>query len=453
MIIWKGHEISQILGIAVETDFTGVSIDTRNIKPGDIFVAIKGNKQDGHAYVAEAFAKGAKLAIVSKPTVGRTVVVPDTLKTLEQIAEAARKRNHGQIIAITGSCGKTSTKTILGKVLGDYVSPGGLNNHWGVPLSMANMPADTKIGVFEVGMNHAGELDHLTSFVQPTITMITNVESVHIGNFANDAEQIAAAKSEIFNHVKSDCTAVLNQENRFYDYLFQVAKRKGIQRLVTFGAKPESTVRLLDWQQTPDRIEVRFAVNNAQHQFSLRAFGQHWVMNGLGVIAATHAAGVDIDKACQVLSNFELLPGRGQLVNLGKISILDESYNASPMAMGMALGNLGLYKGRKVAVLGDMGELGEVAEKEHLHLAELIAANKVSLVFTSGPLMEKLHDALPAPVKGLHNDDPAALGQELYPYLQPGDRLLIKGSRGNYGAHGRMHSALLSIMKLVEQET
>ena len=456
-MLWNSYEISEALGISLPDDigYTGISIDSRTIKPGDIFVAIKGGKQDGHEYVADAFSKGAKLAIVSTPTDGNTILVNNTLEALENIAAAARDRFDGKVIAITGSVGKTSTKTAVGMVLTDqgttYVSPGGFNNQWGVPLSVANLPRNFDYGVFEVGMNHTGEIDHLTKFIKPDIAVITNVENVHIANF-DHIEQIADAKAEIYNHVDNNCIAVLNNEHKFYNYLYKAATSKGLHRFVTFGSTPQSTVQLLNWEQLSNGLNVVVAIHHERYEFNLKAFGRHWVINGLGVIAVAHAAGINITKACESLSNFKLLPGRGDMLNIdtpnGALTIIDESYNSSPIAIESALTNLSIFPGRKIAVLGDMLELGESAESEHLRLKNLIKSNGIDLVFTSGPLMKKLYDALPEDLRGAHNDDPASLGNELFKHVKDGDHILIKGSRGNYGPRGRMHNTLENLIKL-----
>ncbi|MGH7115958.1 MAG: UDP-N-acetylmuramoyl-tripeptide--D-alanyl-D-alanine ligase, partial [Stellaceae bacterium] len=363
----------------------GVSIDTRSLAPGDLFVALRGPNHDGHDFVAAAFARGAVAAMVDRPLGGLPAGKPllrvgGTLAGLAALGEFARARGVARIVAVTGSVGKTGTKEALRLALGacgpTFASAGSLNNHWGVPLSLARMPSDAAYGVFELGMNHPGEIAALTRLVRPHIAVITTVEPVHLG-FFQSVEAIAEAKAEIFLGLEPGGVAVLNRDNPHYPRLAAAAERAGATEVIAFGADPGARVRLISCVLQPRGSTVEAAIDGLGLCFRLAAPGRHWVMNALAVLGAVIAAGGDPRRAAAALAHFEAMPGRGRRHQLawrgGTLTLIDESYNASPAAMAAALAVLGgtapVAGGRRVAVLGDMLELGDAAPRLHRELA------------------------------------------------------------------------------------
>jgi len=428
----------------------GVSIDSRSLARGDLFVAIKGIKSDGHDFVADALGKGAAAAAVSRalkriPADAPLLLVADTQKALEDLGRAARARSQATVIGVTGSVGKTGTKEALRHALerqGPTVaSLGSLNNHWGVPLSLARMPRDAKYGVFEMGMNHAGEIDALTQLVRPDVALITTVEPAHLGFFPS-VEAIADAKAEIFNGMGGRGAAVLNRDNPYYDRLAARAAAAGIARIVSFGAHEESSVRLVDCELHGCASSVTVSALGEVFDYSVALPGRHWVMNSLAVLAAVQAAGGDVVAAAAAMATLEPMAGRGRRFKIqvpgGEAVLIDESYNASPASMRAAIAVLAAMKpqngGRRIAVLGDMLELGADAARLHAELAQALDAAGVDLVFASGPEMRALYDALPARRRGGHAENAAETATMTAARLKPGDVVMVKGSHGS-----RMH--------------
>ena len=374
--LWTLGEIAKAaagttLGAAA-TPVSGCSIDSRSLARGDVFVAIRGPNRDGHAFVAAALEGGAACAIVdnSFPQADeqRLVRVGDTLEALNGLGRAARARARStKIIAVTGSAGKTGTKEALRLALGPsgsvHASAKSFNNHWGVPLSLANMPKDVRFGVFELGMNHAGEIDALTRLARPHIAIITTVAPVHLGYFRS-VEDIADAKAEIFRGLEARGTAVINRDSPYFQRLEDHALACGAT-IVGFGEAPEADARLLDVALGPDGSNVSAEILGETIAYRLGAPGRHLVQNSLAVLAAAKLAGADLASAAGALAGLEAQAGRGRrnvIATKPPIAIVDESYNANPASMRAALATLGLiprgeYR-RRVAVLGDMLELG-----------------------------------------------------------------------------------------------
>jgi UDP-N-acetylmuramoyl-tripeptide--D-alanyl-D-alanine ligase len=424
---------------------TGVSIDTRTLAAGDLFVAVRGPNFDGHDFVGAAWERGAAAAMVDREVPGVRAGVPllrvdDTLTGLCALSSAARKRSRTRIVAVTGSVGKTGTKEALRLALASagrvYASAGGLNNHWGAPLSLARLPPDADYGVFELGMNHAGEIASLTRLVRPHIALITTVEPAHLGFFPS-VEAIADAKAEIFIGLEPGGVAILNRDNPFYSRLAAAAMRAGADDVIGFGGHPDAPVRLVDCVLASRGSTVEASVFGRMLEFRLPIPGRHWVMNSLAVLAAATAADVDIARAAAALSQLEALPGRGRRHELawrgGTLTLIDESYNASPAAMCAALSVLGSTApglgARRVAVLGDMLELGAASERLHRELAEPLAAANVDRVFLVGEAMAALHQALPEGMRGGLWQSPEGSIPALFRFLQAGDVVTIKGSR------------------------
>lgn len=436
----------------------GVAIDSRAVSSGDLFVALRGPNFDGHDFVAPALRAGAAAAAVSRAPEGLParpplLVVGDTLKALNDLGRAGRARSKAGIVAVTGSVGKTGTKEALRHCLGRlghvYASAGSFNNLWGVPVSLARMPTDARFGVFEIGMNHAGEIRPLVRLVRPQVALITTVEAVH-SEFFPDIGAIADAKAEILEGVEPGGAAVLNRDNAMFDRLAARAKSLGIARVVSFGSRPGSTARLKGHTAFPGGSTVEAEIGGQRLNYTVGIAGAHWVMNSLAVVAVAHALGVDVAKVAAALAEIQPLKGRGQRHRVecgaGTFELIDDSYNASPASMRAAFQTLGASAagahGRRIAALGDMLELGERSRELHAALAADLVAAGVDLVFTAGPQMRVLHDQLPPALRGSHAAAAGDLIASLREALAGGDVVLVKGSNGS--RMGKVVEALLA---------
>ncbi len=345
--LWTGTEAAAATGGRNTRDWraTGASIDSRTTAKGDLFVAIEGPVFDGHQFVGAAFANGAAAGLVSAVPDALTEtsalhVVDDTMAALTALGAASRARTSARIAAVTGSAGKTGTKEALRHVLEAQgptsASRSSFNNHWGVPLSLARMPAETAFGIFEVGMNHAGEIEPLSRLIRPHVAIVTTVEAAHL-EFFDSVEAIADAKSEIFAGRASDGTAVLTRDNPHFDRLAGAAHRYGVANIVAFGAAPQSDVRLLDSTPADGHGEISASIGGRRVDYRLGVAGRHWVMNSLAVLAAVGALGADVEAAARSLAGFAELDGRGKShrITIGDaaITLIDESYNANPASM------------------------------------------------------------------------------------------------------------------------
>lgn len=445
--LWSAAEIAAATGGKATRDFAvqGVSIDSRSVERGDLFIALQGPSFDGHEFVASALQRGAAGALVHRrpqglPADAPLVEVADTMRGLEDLGRAARARTGARIAAVTGSVGKTSTKEALRAVLSQfgatYATVGNLNNQWGAPLSLARMPRDSRYGVFELGMNHAGEISPLSQMVRPQVAVITTVEPVHI-EFFDSVEGIADAKAEIFDGLEPNGTAVLPLDNPHFARLEVKAKRMGA-RILTFGTREDAWARLLDCTVHADGTQVSAEIGGKRLRYRLAALGLHQALNSLAVLAATFAFDLDLDQALPGFAGFEALKGRGKREALaipgGRIELIDEGYNASPASVGAALRLLGelptTYGGRRIVCLGDMRELGTRGPQLHRELAPQLEAAKVDLAFLVGPLMEGLYELLPAAMRGGHAANSEAMVPLLLAAIRPGDTVLIKGSLG-----------------------
>ena len=427
---------------------TGLSIDSRTVAPGEAYFAIKGDVHDGHDFVAAALKAGAALAVVEAAQRDKfasdapLLVVDDVLAGLVDLAQAARARLHAQVIAVTGSVGKTSTKEALRRVLSaqgeTHASAASFNNHWGVPLSLARCPATARFAIFEIGMNHAGEIDVLVRMVRPHVAIITTVEPVHLEFFAG-IEAIADAKAEIFAGVEPGGAVVLNRDNSQFARLQRRAKKLGIKRIVSFGADRKSDARLLDVSLHAACSAVHADILGHEVTYKLGMPGRHMAMNSLAVLAASSLAGADLALAALALSQIEPAAGRGVRRTLevvgGEATLIDESYNANPASMAAALNVLGQAvvgpQGRRIAVLGDMLELGPTSAELHRGLNEAVKANHIDLVYCCGPLMRNLWDALSTGKRGGYADSAASLEAQAVGAIRAGDAIMIKGSLGS----------------------
>jgi UDP-N-acetylmuramoyl-tripeptide--D-alanyl-D-alanine ligase len=424
---------------------TGISIDSRTVQPAEAFVAIRGDRFDGHDYAGTALAAGAALALVREgrePPGKRPLIVvkDDPLEALRRIGAAARARMKGGVVAVTGSVGKTGTKEMLRLALAavgpTHAPVGSFNNHWGVPLTLARMPAGTRFGVFEIGMNHAGEIRPLTKLVRPHAAIVTTVEPVHLAFFQSEAA-IAEAKAEIFEGLEPGGTAVLNRDNGWFHLLAQRARAHGAN-ILSFGEDPTADIRLERVSLREDGSSVRASLAGETVTYRLGAPGRHLVQNSLAVIAAAHAIGADLPQVMLALADFRAPKGRGERIPLvhpaGPFTLIDESYNANPASMRAALALLAQAqprgRGRRIAVLGDMLELGDDAPALHRNLAPAVEASGADLVFLAGPVMESLWRVLPEARRGAYADSAAALEPILLEAIGPGDVIMMKASLG-----------------------
>jgi UDP-N-acetylmuramoyl-tripeptide--D-alanyl-D-alanine ligase len=452
-MLWTSDEIVQATGgKLVGQPFTaaGVSIDTRSIERGDLFVAL-GGVRDGHAFVDQARGKGAVGALASQPVLGSAVMVDDTLQALERLGAAARDRApKARRGAVTGSVGKTSvTQAIMAglKLAGRaHASVKSYNNHIGVPLTLARMPADTERAVFEIGMNHADEIRPLTRMVRPHAAVVTTVGPVHTENFANGETGVAHAKAEVFEGLQPGGVAVLNADDRWFGLLKAEAEKVGAQ-VRTFGRAEGCDARLIDFQGPSLGKDGGHAVVQARFHgkgldFPILQTGVHWGLNSMAVLLMLEALDVDLGDGLAALGAFEPLEGRGAetVVNLAKggFTLIDESFNANPVSMASAIATLGARKmdsgrggGRKIVALTDMLELGPQAPAYHAALAEPLSDARVDLVFASGPLMKSLWDALPSTRRGGYAETAAELAPRVARTAEPGDVVMVKGSKGS----------------------
>ena len=411
-LLWTQSGIASATGgsIIKQFDIHGISIDSRAVEKGDLFVAIKA-RRDGHYFIKNAVQNGASAALVSwKPkNIPRgfpVIFVKNTEEALRKLAKAARSRTRAKVIAVTGSAGKTTTKDILGSLLSKvgetHLSQASFNNQWGVPLSVAQMPAETEYGVFEIGMNHSGEITPLVKIARPDIAIITTVGAGHIGNFSSE-EEIAAAKAEIFNGVKKGGTAIINRDNKHFEFLKAEAEKLEL-KVVTFGEHEDANIRLVSIKEEDQQSQIEVNIHGQILSFSSSLLGKHNALNISAVMAALAEMGVDTAEAAIALKDVLPTDGRGRKAELvtpsstGTFTLVDESYNANPLSMRAALENVKNIRpqgeGLKIAVLGEMKELGEHTEKLHTELKDIVQECGFDRIYLVGEATTALFDAL-----------------------------------------------------------
>jgi UDP-N-acetylmuramoyl-tripeptide--D-alanyl-D-alanine ligase len=441
--LWTSEEIVAATGGVLAGDpfaVAGVGVDSRAVEAGDLFVALAGAR-DGHDFIPDARARGATAALASRPMDGPAIVVGDTLEGLRRMGEAARVRaRKARRGAVTGSVGKTSVTQAVRAGLdraGDaHGSVKSYNNHIGVPLTLARMPAGVRRAIFEIGMNHAGEITPLSIMVRPHAVAITTVEAVHTENFPDGEAGVARAKAEILDGLEPGGLAILNGDNRWFDFLKAEARRRGA-RVRAFGRAKGSDAQLLRFAPAPGGASVEACIDARSVEFPIRQSAPHWGPMSLCALLMMRALDVDLETGLAALGAFEPLQGRGAERSVagprGRFTVIDESYNASPVSVVAALAGLGARasKGRRIVALTDMLELGADAPARHAALAEAVEAARVDLVFCAGPLMRALWDVLPPLRRGAWAPDAAALAPALTEAVGAGDVVMVKGSNAS----------------------
>ncbi|NKK65315.1 UDP-N-acetylmuramoylalanyl-D-glutamyl-2,6-diaminopimelate--D-alanyl-D-alanine ligase [Rhizobium leguminosarum] len=438
---------------------TGISIDSRSIAPGQAFFAIKGDRVDGHDYASMAMANGASLLVVSEarlPAMGRLtvpmIVVEDVLAALGRLGLASRERSRAWIIAVTGSVGKTTTKEMLRHVLSPsgkvHASVASFNNHWGVPLTLARMPEDTDYGVFEVGMNHPGEIRPLVAMIRPDVAVVTTIAPAHLGNFKN-IKEIAAAKAEIFEGLESGGHVVLNRDNDQFNFLDRTAQSLGIEHIHSFGQHAKAEFRLAEFNSSDENSTLWLTIGGETLEVALGAPGRHIAENALAALGVVRIVGADMQKAIEALATLRPEKGRGKrhrlVIGGGSFTLIDESYNANPASMRAAIALLAASepaaRGRRIAVLGDMLEMGDYAQKVHTDLAVPLLAAGIEHVWLAGAEMAALKESLPESVHVEYRENTDELTDYVLNSVAPGDVLMVKSSLGI--AFGKIVAALL----------
>ena len=447
--LWTSQELeAATLGCAQRAfDVQGISIDTRTLKRGDLFIALHGENRDGHHFVSAALDKGAAGALVSQVPEGigdnaALFVVANTQRGLEDAGSAARNRTRGKVVAVTGSAGKTTPKEMLRLALGalgaTHASASSYNNHWGVPLSLAQFPRDSAFGVFEIGMNHFGEIRSLVGFVKPNVAIVTTIAPAHLEYFGS-VEAIADAKSEIFDGLQQRGVAIVPAENPCTGRLVARARQADVDEILTFGQSDTADARLLSIADANNGMRVEAEILGRRCAFAIGASGMHIAHNALATLLSVAALEQDVARAGAALAGFSALKGRGARFALplagGAIEIIDESYNANPASMRAALALLREARpgdgGRRIAILGDMLELGSQSASLHADLADAVEDAKTDLVFACGRDMRALYDALPPSRRGFWGPTSSEIAPEILRSVRPGDEILIKGSLGS----------------------
>jgi UDP-N-acetylmuramoyl-tripeptide--D-alanyl-D-alanine ligase len=419
---------------------SGISIDTRSLEKGDLFVALK-DVRDGHDFLDAAYAAGASAALVSDRAKanGPALVVSDVLDALRNMADTSRERGKAKRIAITGSVGKTSTKEALASCLAasgpTHRSIKSYNNHWGVPLTLARMPRDVAFAVFEIGMNHRGEILPLTTLVKPHIAIVTTIAPAHVENLGS-IEAVADEKGDVYAGLEPEGVALVPNEAQQASRLLAAAEQHAAT-VVRFGRDAVCEARLLKFDMVEGGAVAEADILGRQIRYRIGAEGAHWALNSVAALAAADLAGADLFAAAHALADLKAIDGRGVARSIaapfGAFVLIDDAYNANPVSMGAALATLGArnVSGRRIVALGDMLELGPQESAYHAGLAEPIAGANVDLVFASGPRMKALWDALPASRRGGYAEDSATLAPMVLDALRAGDCVLVKGSNGS----------------------
>ncbi|MEE3046859.1 MAG: UDP-N-acetylmuramoyl-tripeptide--D-alanyl-D-alanine ligase [Pseudomonadota bacterium] len=450
-VLWTAKDAETATGGKTTGNWsvTGISIDSRKVSKGDLFIALKGPNFDGHKFAQAALDAGASAVMVSDTNgitdTDKVLLVDDTMDALVRLGLAGRARSSAKIVAITGSVGKTGTKEALKYVLSQqgktHASPASFNNHWGVPISLATLPVDAQYGVFEIGMNHPGEISPLVKMVKPSVALITTVVGAHTEFFKDEAE-IAMAKAEIFDGLESDGAVILNRDNMHYFALARRAKELGLGNIKCFGTDAMANYRLFEANIVTDGSAVRARIGGRDLEYFIGCPGEHWVLNSLAVLGCVDAIGADPLRAAQDLADVTPPAGRGEISTVkvpsgeGTFTLIDDAYNANPTSMMAGIKVLSQTKpgdsGRKIAILGDMRELGDDAVRLHADLHQPLTALEIDRVYCVGPLMAELDKTLPEDKNAGHFDTAEDAIEPIKADLRSGDVVLVKGSLGIY---------------------
>jgi len=426
----------------------GISIDTRTLEPGDAFFAIKGDQFDGHAFITNAAGRRAALAVVGEDKLASLgsvslplVIVHDVLEAMEKLATAARKRSKAKIIAITGSVGKTSTKEMLRTLLEScgsvHASIASYNNHWGVPLTLSRLRADAEYGIFEIGMNHPGEIVPLVKMVRPHVAVVTTIAEAHLGFFKN-VNEIAKAKGEIFTGMAKGGVALINRDIKQHNLLSKLAKEAGVKKIENFGEKRGASYLLKELTANAEGSHLLLQVGREKLEIQLGVAGKHMAINLTAAVGAALLAGGKRETIVASVDKIGAVKGRGKIHVFGEgrksITLIDESYNANPASMAASMQVLGMHvpksKGRRVAVLGDMLELGKSSEKLHKGLVKSIRESNIDRVWLVGEEIHALVDELDGEVLVGHFNSIETIEKPFLKNLTPGDVIMIKASLG-----------------------
>lgn len=451
MSLWTSKEVAAATQGQCASDFevSGLSIDSRSIGVGDLFIALRAER-DGHTFVQKALEQGASGALVDHIPEGvrpeKLILVQDTMIALENLGKASRARTSGKIVAVTGSAGKTGTKeqlrTIFEKAIPNsnvHAAVKSFNNHIGVPLTLARMPQHTDYGVFEIGMNHPGEIAPLTKMCKPDVAMITTVGSVHLAAF-DDVTGIAREKASIFAGLERTGVAVLPRDNQHYSVLLSEAKKYGLSHTLTFGTHQDADARLLECSLLDTQTVAKARVFDTELLYKIGGVGQHLALNALGALLCAHACGVDLAMAALALAHWSPPAGRGNRWSVSlrhdkQFTLIDDSYNANPSSMAASLDILAHTKtqgnGHKVAVLTDMLELGDQELELHANLAKLPAIQSIDIIHAAGTRMKALFDALPQKKQGIYAPDVSELLVDFRKQIRDNDVVMVKGSNGS----------------------
>ncbi|MDR0662395.1 MAG: UDP-N-acetylmuramoyl-tripeptide--D-alanyl-D-alanine ligase [Holosporales bacterium] len=437
--LFSAQELHQVLGISPQEGVTGVAIDSRFVKPGDLFFALRGDHQDGHAFIPQAISAGARVIVAERPLSG-SFVVPDSYAALCTLAQYARDRCTGTVVGITGTVGKTSLKEALKTVLSPFgsvhASERSFNNRWGVPLTLSNLPHDTSYSLVEIGSNHPGEIASLATLVQHNGAVLTGIEVGHTAFFGS-LSGVAQEKMMILEMLKPGDWAVFPEDSPYADALRKKAQAQGA-RAITFGTQEQATVRLCSWTCREQTSTVTVQILGKTYHYTVSLPGEPGIINSACVLAVGQALGLPCSDLLPALQTLTPLEGRGKRLQLSlpgerTVTLFDETYNANPPSMQAALKILGLQtptgEGRRLAVLGDMGELGESAVALHQNLVPTLGKAGIDKVFCCGPLMKKLYAILATSRQGVWTETAQDLAPLVEEQLKAGDIVLIKGSR------------------------
>lgn len=450
--LWLRDEVAAALALPVggpNWAVTGVSIDSRTLEPGDLFVALRGETNDGHDYIQQAIVKGAGAVVAEQPVQGEegacpVIVVSDTLMALTDLGRYRRQQTQAKIVALTGSVGKTTTKEFLRQLCQQFAptafSQSSYNNCWGVPLSLARMRREDTYGIFEIGTNNPGEIAPLAQLVNPHLALITQIGEAHIGRLGS-LQAIAREKGSILSGLVPGGVVVLNRDDAFFDYFNTRAREAKAAEIISYGQSEKADVRLLALEADPVRghMEMTFGVQSVTYKCRLPFLGEHRAINTLGVFAVAVSLGLDPSKVCEGLSTLSLIRGRGQIHTLqldkGTFILIDDAYNANPTSMRAAFAVCAsikpLLQGRRIAILGEMGELGDYAIESHIALAPLAENSGIDLAFACGPMMVHFHDKLPVSCQGGHTRTVEELISLIENQIKAGDVVLVKGSKSS----------------------